>query len=59
MALSLSVRGARISKAEIRETAVEREGVGVVNLTRGVCDMEVSPKVLDRATAATRGGVCA
>ena len=55
--LSLSMRGARISKAEIRNMSVECEKVGGINLAQGVCDMAVPEDVLAGAEAAMRGGI--
>lgn len=57
MALTLSARGARISKAEIRNMTVECERVGGINLAQGVCDMEVPPAVIRGAQAAMHDGV--
>lgn len=56
MALTLSARAARISKAEIRNMTVECERVGGINLAQGVCDMEVPPAVIRGAEAAMHHG---
>jgi aminotransferase len=55
--LDLSMRGARISKAEIRNMSVECERVGGINLAQGVCDMAVPEDVIAGAESAMRGGI--
>lgn len=57
MGLTLSARGARISKAEIRNMTVECERVGGINLAQGVCDMEVPPPVVLGAEKAIHDGI--
>lgn len=56
MALSLSERSARISKAEIRNMTVECERMGGINLAQGVCDLGVPPIVAAAAKQAMDEG---
>ncbi len=55
--LTLSVRGNRIAKAEIRNMTVECERMDGINLAQGVCDMALPLPVLAGARRAMADGI--
>jgi aminotransferase len=56
MPLNLSSRHEWVRRSELRSMSVECEKVGGVNLSQGVCDLEVPKVVRDAAHAAIEAG---
>lgn len=56
MALSLGDGADRVTRAEIRVMTTEREQIGGVNLSQGICDLGVLPAVLEATAEAIARG---
>ena len=56
MSLSLSSRHEWVRRSELRSMSVECEKVGGVNLSQGVCDLQVPESVRKAAHAAIEAG---
>ena len=56
MTLELSVRHQWVLQSEIRNMSIECDKIGGINLSQGVCDMEVPSLIRQEAQAAIDGG---
>lgn len=57
MALNLSYRSSQIIQSEIRNMSIECERVNGINLSQGICDLELPLPVKLGATEAISGGI--
>jgi len=56
MTLSLSARSHGIVQSEIRNMSIESDRVNGINLSQGICDLDLSPQVRQGAVEAIRSG---
>ncbi len=57
MSLKLSQRREWVAQSEIRNMSIECDRVGGINMSQGVCDLEVPPQVLAGAKQAMDSGI--
>ena len=57
MSLKLSKRREWVAQSEIRNMSIECDRVGGINMSQGVCDLEVPPQVLAGAKQAMDSGI--
>ena len=57
MSLKLSKRREWVAQSEIRNMSIECDRVGGINMSQGVCDLEVPPQVLTGAKQAMDSGI--
>ena len=57
MSLNLSKRREWVAQSEIRNMSIECDRVGGINMSQGVCDLEVPPQVLAGAKQAMDSGI--